>query len=396
LGGLYISVFVIYLIAILIQLIQLQKTKLAANYSNCSNWESILASLPIKNLQIIKIGTSEQVQSPIVFGWLEPIILLPISYCNQLNTEEIRFILLHEIAHIIRNDFLINIIGSMAKTILWFNPFAHFMHKEINLQREIACDCFVMNYDNNPLAYSKALYQIADRQFGSRLPMSLAAVDTKNELLYRIQLLNQIKPKINLKLQIGFLLGPILIAGFLLSSLHPMPSNTQLNHHYISNITLDNVSSNVEIVKVKTALNPATSKIVAHRHSNKPKVEHQSINEINNITTTPSSFFEDNAGIAYNYDQLLEQTKEWIALHQNPLQFANFDYAKDSVTTEIAERLLINSIIKSYQLKKAIMAQKLDKANEPKEAIDYLLNSKEWEEMIQYEKWAHEFLLRHQ
>ena len=63
----------------------------------------------------------KEIDSPITFGWLTPIILLPVAICNQLSTDEIETILLHEIAHIIRNDYLANLIISLNQIILIFN-----------------------------------------------------------------------------------------------------------------------------------------------------------------------------------------------------------------------------------------------------------------------------------
>lgn len=75
-------------------------------------------------------------------------MLLPIAICNQLTTKEIETILIHEIAHILRKDYIVNIIINLNQTILFFNPFSILLNKEMSLQREIACDLIVIQ--NNP------------------------------------------------------------------------------------------------------------------------------------------------------------------------------------------------------------------------------------------------------
>ena len=72
--------------------------------------------------------------------------------------------------------------------------------------------------------------------------------------------------------------------------------------------------------------------------------------------------------------------------------------SKDSTEEVLANKLLMLSIVKSYQLKKAIFEEKIKNiainASSKNEVMDYLLNSSEWNEMVQYEKWVHEFLQR--
>ena len=64
---------------------------------------------------------------------------------------------------------------------------------------------------------------------------------------------------------------------------------------------------------------------------------------------------------------LLNETRNWIKKLENPIQFANYTNDIDSVDNLIAERLLLSSIIKSYQLKRTILSQKLSKAQDKNE-----------------------------
>ena len=103
------------------------------------------------------------------------------------------------------------------------------------------------------------------------------------------------------------------------------------------------------------------------------------------------------------YSDLVSQTKNWIKAHEDPLLFTGYNEntsfnTKDSTEEVLANKLLILSIVKNYQLKKAIFEEKVKNiaknASNKNEAMDYLLNSTEWNEMVQYEKWVQEFLQR--
>ena len=113
-----------------------------------------------------------------------------------------------------------------------------------------------------------------------------------------------------------------------------------------------------------------------------------------------SSIQMRNISEEFTYNDLVEQTKDWIKARETNVTFANYNEINNDVaTTEIsdealANKLLLISIVKNYQLKKALLAQKVKKAVDTNEARDFILNSEEWIEMVQYEKWVQEFLNR--
>jgi hypothetical protein len=95
-----------------------------------------------------------------------------------------------------------------------------------------------------------------------------------------------------------------------------------------------------------------------------------------------------------HYRDLVDQTKRWIHSLENPVSFAGFnEYSvkQDSIENSIIEKLVLTAIIRNYQLKKTLLEHKLSKATNLEEATDYLMNSKEWSEMMEYEKWLREY-----
>ena len=145
-----------------IQFYQLTALIKTSNFSDSPKYTSFIYNLPNASKgKKVKIGISSTIYTPITFGWIKPIILLPIALVNQLSVKEIESIILHEWAHILRNDYLINIITSLVQVILFFNPFSYLLNKEISLQREIACDNYVINASVEKIDYLNAIYKIA-------------------------------------------------------------------------------------------------------------------------------------------------------------------------------------------------------------------------------------------
>ena len=110
----------------------------------------------------VSFGLSTLVDVPCVFGYVKPFILLPASIATSLSTEEIEAILLHELAHIKRNDYLTNLIQQAMQILLFFNPFAQLIGRIINRERENACDDIVIESTKKPIVYAHALLKLEE------------------------------------------------------------------------------------------------------------------------------------------------------------------------------------------------------------------------------------------
>ena len=141
----------------------------------------------------MRLCISEKYDTAFTFGFLKPIIVLPVSIITTLPPAQIESILLHEIAHIKNKDFLVNIFLELSEAMFSFNPFVWKITKEIKVLRELACDEFVMQQGTKSTTYADALYQLALAR--PALKFGLAAVGKKQYLLHRIQSLNSYQEK---------------------------------------------------------------------------------------------------------------------------------------------------------------------------------------------------------
>jgi bla regulator protein BlaR1 len=130
---------------------------------------------------------SEWVDVPCVTGFFKPIILLPLSISCYLNTEEVEAILLHELAHVKRNDYLHNFIQQVIGVMLFFNPFARLISKVISEEREHSCDDLVIETTTRPFIYAQTLLKLEENK-QHQWQLALAATGKRKfELLNRIE-----------------------------------------------------------------------------------------------------------------------------------------------------------------------------------------------------------------
>ncbi len=109
----------------------------------------------------VQLFISAKARVPMVIGFIKPVILMPAAAMAQLSTEQLETILLHELAHIKRYDYLVNMLQTVAETILFFNPFVWLISSVTRREREHCCDDLVLEHTNEPLFYATALAAVA-------------------------------------------------------------------------------------------------------------------------------------------------------------------------------------------------------------------------------------------
>lgn len=162
----------------------------------------------------VKVCYSALIDVPCMMGHLKPVILLPISLAANLSVAETEAILLHELAHIKRNDYLVNLLQQIVNALLFFNPFAQIISRLISRERENCCDDLVVQTTNSPLVYARALLKLEETR-QTNLQLALAATNKKNYLLTRIERIMKTKQNIgNIR---HLVLAILLLAGSLSS-----------------------------------------------------------------------------------------------------------------------------------------------------------------------------------
>lgn len=134
-------------------------------------WQQILNRLSKRSVQLL---VSSLVQVPTVIGWLRPVILIPVGALAGVPSEHIEALLAHELAHIRRHDYLINILQSIAEATLFYHPATWWISHNIRIDRENCCDDIAVAITGDPLAYAQALTNLESHR-SAHLAPALAA-----------------------------------------------------------------------------------------------------------------------------------------------------------------------------------------------------------------------------
>ncbi|MBN1973935.1 MAG: M56 family metallopeptidase, partial [Sedimentisphaerales bacterium] len=106
--------------------------------------------------QAVQLLESALVQIPTVVGWLKPVILLPASALTGLTTEQLEAILAHELAHIKRYDYLVNILQTIVEIFGFYHPAVWWISHKIRCERENCCDDLAVAVCGDKIHYAKA------------------------------------------------------------------------------------------------------------------------------------------------------------------------------------------------------------------------------------------------
>jgi beta-lactamase regulating signal transducer with metallopeptidase domain len=135
----------------------------------------------------VTVYISDLIETAETRRFFKPLILLPVSLLTRLSPQHVEAILVHELLHIRRNDFLINICMSLFRNIFFFNPFARILYRELAIERELACDDGVVEKGYTPEIYAEALFNL-EKLRNARPGFSMAADGNRPWLLMdRIQ-----------------------------------------------------------------------------------------------------------------------------------------------------------------------------------------------------------------
>ena len=141
----------------------------------------------------VNLLLSLHVDTPQVIGFFKPIILVPVACLTHLTTTQLEAILLHELVHIKRNDYLVNLFIACTEIFFFFNPFVNLLTNAIRKEREYSCDDMVMQFQYHPQQYASALLTLEKNRTISVTPGIAASGKNKKELLSRIERIVGIK-----------------------------------------------------------------------------------------------------------------------------------------------------------------------------------------------------------
>jgi beta-lactamase regulating signal transducer with metallopeptidase domain len=154
----------------------------------------------------VKLVQSALIEVPTVLGWLRPLILLPAQALTGLDVAQMDAILAHELAHIRRQDYLVNLIQTSLETLLFYHPAVWWVSHQIRAEREHCCDDIAVEVCGNRVIYARALAEMEELRASPQLTLAV----NSGSLLGRIRRL--IRPASASEKSIWWAASPIAIA----------------------------------------------------------------------------------------------------------------------------------------------------------------------------------------
>jgi len=176
----------------------------------------------------IQFLISSNVDGPMTLGFFKPVVLVPVGFLTSLPVNQVEAVLLHELAHIRRYDYALNLIQTAVKTVLFFHPAIHIISRWADQDREQACDDLAVQQGRDPLALVRGL---AALRLQNQPSLSLAATGDGQDtpLMARLARLagqrpNRGRPEhLLMSIFSALLIGSIYLSSTSRANAHPVP-----------------------------------------------------------------------------------------------------------------------------------------------------------------------------
>ena len=123
-------------------------------------------------VRAVRYVCSKVAESPAVFGWLRPVVVLPLSALAGLSPWQVEAIIAHELAHVKRWDLLVNAFQIATETLLFYHPAVWWVNRVIRNEREHCCDDIAVQTCGNAHEYARALAQLEESRSSSMWAMA--------------------------------------------------------------------------------------------------------------------------------------------------------------------------------------------------------------------------------
>lgn len=170
--------------------------------------------------QCVALFQSERIQVPVALGFLKPVVLVPVGLLTNLDKHQVEAVLLHELAHIRRHDYLVNLLQSFADAVFAFHPAVHWLSARIREARESCCDETAVCCTGDKKGYVEALVSFSE---SSLLPSCAMAIGgNKMHLLNRVKtIITRENNRLSAKEQVILVLGLMTMISFAAFSFKP-------------------------------------------------------------------------------------------------------------------------------------------------------------------------------
>ena len=161
------------------QLVYVQRLKSYATQNFPEEWTARLRDLE-QRLGIgrkVRYLTSARVNGAFTTGWLRPVVMLPAGLLQELREAQLLAILAHELAHVKRHDFAVNLLQTLLSTFFFYHPGVWWMSARIHDEREHCCDDLAVGATGERIDYARTLVQLREKELITpKLSMAIGGV----------------------------------------------------------------------------------------------------------------------------------------------------------------------------------------------------------------------------
>ncbi|MDT7543011.1 MAG: hypothetical protein QOE33_2915 [Acidobacteriota bacterium] len=185
-----------------------------------SGYNVMLARLRgrLKVSRAVRVCRSALVEVPTLVGWLRPVILLPACALAGLTPSQLEAVIAHELAHVRRHDYLVNLLQSFVETLLFYHPAARWVSRRVRQEREHACDEMAVEATGDVLSYARTLAALEQLRREPARASRLALAANGGSLMERIQRLLRVQTVATTTTSHRAPLAAVLVASLALAS----------------------------------------------------------------------------------------------------------------------------------------------------------------------------------
>ncbi|MFW5820386.1 MAG: M56 family metallopeptidase, partial [Bacteroidota bacterium] len=358
---------------LLFSLVYLQRFKkkglIEPDYKIIKVFSGLLNKYNIKRR--VKLAESFIAKTPMVLGYFKPLVIVPVGFFSHLPFNQVEAILAHELAHIKRNDFLINIIQAVVELLFFYHPVIYIISKHIREERENCCDDMALYHCEDSTQYVKALARMEGIMPVNPYP-AVAFVKEKQNLLNRMKRI--LNPKtMKTKLSDRIIAGIIILAGFSILLITGAAALNNLSGEYGEKTEPDNslqLNTPDDHSVNDTIVDFDNNRIITYRKNNKGEKERvEMVFEEGRLAElkldgelVPSEDYK-------NYRELIIKTREEVARASREVAQAEKDLEK--IDEEEIERKIEEALREAKSIDREELKREMEEARAEIEEIDH-------------------------
>jgi hypothetical protein len=212
---LWFIVFLTRFVKLLSGVVYAQRVRHYQTFPVPAEWQDRLTSLMqrLKITRPVRLLESALIKVPVAVGWLKPVILVPIGMLAQLSADQVESILLHELAHISRRDYIFNLVQNLVDTLFFFNPALLWVSSLIRTERENCCDDVAIRETRSRRKLIEALVSFHEYQQTTQNYI-LAFAGQSNGIVKRVErIVHRRNHSLNAGERLVLMVGVLLLCG---------------------------------------------------------------------------------------------------------------------------------------------------------------------------------------